>query len=236
MSGQVGPPGPAGPAGPPGPQGHAGVMGPAGAAGLPGPQGAVGVAGPAGMPGPVGPPGPAGAQGPQGPAGPAGGITGPTTGTGAMVLQHQPVIMGVTDGSAAVAGAVGEHLYAEASPDTTGAVSVPHNTTTTIVSLALTPGDWDVWGEVWLPSPNSGAIDIFATLTNGSANNGYLTVDFSRIEITPATAGNGNQWGLGPNRQNITAATTISLTAWAYMNTTSEIISAYGKIHARRMR
>lgn len=105
--------------GPPGAPGAPGAMGP------PGPQGQ-------GAPGPQGPQGPPGAQGPQGAQG-AQGTPGLTVGP----------ITGVTDGSVAGAGIVGEVLFAQQ----TDTWSVPIGgtpVTKTASPLTLTPGDWDV--------------------------------------------------------------------------------------------
>lgn len=78
--------------------------------------------------------------------GDSGGDVEPGTGTGLIVGQDQPVInqpivMGVTDGSNAASGEIGEFLNSTASSN---APNANGNTTVQVNSLLIPPGDWDV--------------------------------------------------------------------------------------------
>jgi len=66
---------------------------------------------------------------------------------------------GVTDGSDAVAGQIGEYLTASG-----GSVGLSSGTIANIVTLALTPGDWDVEGNVVF-NP-TGAVTFVAASVN----------------------------------------------------------------------
>ena len=118
-----------------GPQGAQGPAGPAGAQGTPGTPGAAGAQGIKGDPGIPGTPGATGSQGPQGPAGAQGakGDTGPGGMVGPagpsavsanagnlaklgtdnlLMVSNTSVLNGVTDGSNAAAGQIGEYISA----------------------------------------------------------------------------------------------------------------------------
>lgn len=107
----------------------------------------------------VGPPGPAGPAGPGGPAGPPG-PSGPTTGTGPnFVLENQPtinqpVVMGITDGSSAGPGEVGELITG------TNTATAVYNTALSVGTINLTPGQWLVYGNC------SGSGDFSTALPN----------------------------------------------------------------------
>lgn len=67
----------------------------------------------------------------------AGGIATPPPSTGTP-------IMGVTDGSEAEPGAVGEYIVASSSVGTT----LPSNVPLAICQIDLTAGDWEIWGTI----------------------------------------------------------------------------------------
>lgn len=75
---------------------------------------------------------------------------------------------GVTDGSSAAPGMVGEVLTANG-PVT----ALPTGTWTTVKSMNLTPGDWDVWGTVQI------------TLSGGSVGSQLQ----ASVSLTPASNG-----------------------------------------------
>lgn len=176
--GPVGPQGPQGEPGPAGPQGAQGPQGPQGSQGETGQRGPQGQPGQTGDPGPqgaTGPQGPQGAQGQQGLQGQTGqqgakGDTGATGATGPQGPQglpgpsavsadtknvaklgsdsliYVPPLVGVADGSNAAAGEVGE--FRSAQMLSTSAISLTTNVSAVIATLALTAGDWDVWGAL----------------------------------------------------------------------------------------
>jgi hypothetical protein len=182
------PPGPSGPqgaAGPPGPQGEAGPQGEPGAQGPQGPQGntgATGPEGPTGAPGLQGPQGPKGdkgdagtpgASGPQGSVGPAGPSAVSANagnlaklGTDNLIFVPAPTaIKGVTDGSDAAAGMVGEVI----SSSNFGGVALTTNVSMNVTQIALTPGDWNVGGVVIFTPSGTGPNSVIAALSQTAA-------------------------------------------------------------------
>ena len=154
-----------GPAGPPGAQGDPGPPGPPGAAGEPGPPGPTGAAGEPGYDGEDGAPGPAGPPGDQGDPGDPGldgndgepgaqGDEGPTEVSAdpdnlamlgsddLLYVENRYAFKGVTDGTDADPGNVGEYINVY---NIDGIVPAA-NTSITICSIPLPPGCWEVWG------------------------------------------------------------------------------------------
>jgi hypothetical protein len=188
--------------------------------------------------GPTGATGPAGAAGPQGPAGPTGsagmqgstGALGPTGPTGTFNLK------GVTDGSDAALGNVGEFQAASNS------AGVPLTTAVTadVTSLALPAGDWQVSGVViFTPTttgPNSiigGINTVSATLpTDTQVLAGACTL--SQIWSASMTSNKKQILPLAMCRINIAAATTVYLMAQSSFGGGS--VTATGRLIARRMR
>ena len=132
---------------------------------------------------------------------------------------------GVTDGSDASAGQIGEYVTASSS----GAVTPSTGAVNNIATLPLTPGDWDVAGNVIFNptagvtyaacsvSTTSGAIGPIATRVPGAASATQLRI------------GTG-----GSLRVSVAAPTTVYLTAQTAFSSGS--MSVTGVISARRMR
>ena len=68
-------------------------------------------------------------------------------------------LFGVTDGSNAVAGQIGEVLQVLIS----AAVTLTNSVQTNVGSIALPPGDWDLTGELWITHGNSPAPTVLQT-------------------------------------------------------------------------
>jgi Collagen triple helix repeat (20 copies) len=171
-TGATGDPGPAGPPGPPGAdgatgaQGTPGPAGPAGGEGPTGPAGQDGAAGPAGPDGAAGPQGPAGSPGPQGSAGPPGpsavsANAGNLAKLGTDSLVYVPPLKGITDGSEALPGNVGEVISAGNTIGFNLTTAVPSN----VVTLVLTPGDWNVGGVIIFAPTSTGPNSVIAALS-----------------------------------------------------------------------
>jgi len=136
---------------------------------------------------------------------------------------------GVVDGSDAEAGDVGEYLTAAS-----GAVALASNTPTDVVTLPLTAGDWDVWGEV-----SFGTTFVFfeAYTWIGLAAATMAAPGMSSIKLVSSgdVVGMGNSvFQAGPVRFSVSAATTVRLGAQARF--TSGATNAVGVISARRVR
>lgn len=126
---------------------------------------------------------------------------------------------GVTDGSDAAAGVVGEYMTAS------GSVGLSNNALATVTSLTLTAGDWQVTGFVTF------------TLTSAASNHYVVTIDGEPgTEIIATIPSGSGTWRLqaGTVRRNVTTNTAVSLLALAGF--TSGSVSAAGTINARRMR
>jgi hypothetical protein len=132
---------------------------------------------------------------------------------------------GVTDGSNAAAGQVGEYL----STLVTAAVGIASSTWTTIGALTLTPGDWDVWGQIG-HAPAAAATQVYGELDTLTTPTGAVS---DSISYATSYVYNGSScyMALTPVRLSITANTTVYL--HAYCNNTSSVT---GKIQARRRR
>jgi len=137
----------------------AGQAGGNGAVGPPGPTGPMGPPG-VGNTGPVGPPGPIGPQGPPGPIGSDEGLV--TQPELVQILANYKLLQGVTDGSSAPPGQVGEFLQSvnPAPGVTVGVSGVSYNTS----AVDLTPGNWLVWGSAGvIPVDNTISLTLLAT-------------------------------------------------------------------------
>jgi hypothetical protein len=152
-------------------------------------------------------------------------------------------IAGITTGVAAAAGIVGEYL---SSIKTVAAgVAIANNTLTQITSLTLTPGDWDLWGEIIYGVPTGGAATI--SFTSGSLwttsaatpattlipADGALAADY-RTDTPIIGSSASSTINLGPMVVNITINTTFFLNGFATYSATQLLVG--GAIRARRRR
>ena len=137
-----------------------------------------------------------------------------------LTTQLGSVGQGVTDGSDAAAGMVGEYLTASGS-----GVGLTNNVMTTVATLTLTAGDWDVYGVVTFHLTG-------ATTTHYAAG---LDGTFGTEIIATVPAGSG-VWQLqaGTVRRNVTGTTAVLLQGLCGFSAGS--VSADGTIRARRMR
>jgi hypothetical protein len=114
---------------------------------------------------------------------------------------NSPAFVGITDASNAAAGRVGEVLSATA----TG-VAVGHNVETTIVSLPLTAGDWEVWGSGVPSAGNAGlqlGISVGGAAVDLTYGEGVQNVQGSSVVVLQT----------GVIRVNVNAPTTVTLRA-----------------------
>lgn len=157
----------------------------------------------------------------------------PGTGTGLIVGQdqptiNQPVITGVTDGSNASAGDVGEIISQEV--PISSEVSLTDGVEANVTSIALSSGDWNIWANVFF---------------NGSTNN--MNTVFCQSNVVSATIGDGDEFNRidqGPylqigmstpfRRVSVSSNQTVYLVARA--NFSSGSAGACGEIFARRVR
>jgi hypothetical protein len=140
-------------------------------------------------------------------------------------------VVGVTDGSNAGAGYVGE--YIGNSLQSGSAVSVTSDNNTSIVSVSLTAGDWDVSGCVAFRPAGGANVTFYKAGTNsGSTSFGGLGTFF---EISGAATATVDQYFPIPTiRWSLSGATTIYLVVRT--NFTVGTMTAFGLLGARRVR
>ena len=228
--------------------GATGPVGPTGATGATGPVGVTGATGPTGGTGPVG------ATGPQGPNWQAGtGLTlntatdpdtiyvstpyltanqtitlsGYATGSGTTAIAATVnKVKGVTDASNATAGDVGEMLSA-----TLSGAGIANNSAYGLGALALTAGDWDVWGDA-LFSYSGGNV---ANSCIACINNVNTTIGGPQFLVAQAANTLGGQNVPVPyQRVNLSSPANVFLNVQSGFS--SGTCTASGHIYARRAR
>lgn len=145
-----------------------------------------------------------------------------------------PGIVGVTDGSNALAGTVGEYVSSAVSVTTTGATS---GTYQNVTSISLTAGDWDVWGSIQI---NGASTTIFSTL-NGcisttsatfSGTTGYntsiiLSITQNNLAFAPCVP-------VAPQRLSLSTTTIVYLVMYPLFSVSTAGLGGF--IAARRRR
>lgn len=132
---------------------------------------------------------------------------------------------GSSGGSSAPVGSVGEIISAVNTAGTAMTANVGAN----IASIVLTPGDWDIQGQIFF-ALSGAATSLHAAISLTSATQPAVSLNQSRGFFNGSFSGN-NQIGLSPCRANITVNTTYYLVAQ-----TSVACTGTGVIWARRMR
>ena len=143
-------------------------------------------------------------------------------------------IYGTSTNDNAAAGYVGEVISSNV---TTGVPLTTSNITYNITSISLTPGDWDVYGEVWFIAGTGAPIGLTAAINNVSATmpstaGGIGTARNQLIGTFGASS--GGTLSLRPCRASLTTTTTYYLLM--SMNFPSGAPTATGNIWARRAR
>lgn len=143
-------------------------------------------------------------------------------------------IPGIGDGSAAVAGNVGETISQSVAPGS--AIVLTNATIADVTSVPLTPGDWDVWANIGI-APGAGAtmtsisawINIGSAVDPGAPNGGaYVT------SVPPAAFAAQQVLPVG----SMTIETATNITAYLSTNVafSGGTAGAFGAITARRRR
>lgn len=143
---------------------------------------------------------------------------------------NRPVNMGVTDGSSAQPGEVGEFVdsgiinISALPPDTT----YFHN----LISISLGAGDWDVTAWAWIyGSIDGSALSLTVEIGDINADNGNAlnAQPYFRAQVFSNRAASATN---GPKRFNLATATQM----WAWILVGSGWLGGYAQIYARRMR
>jgi hypothetical protein len=260
--GETGDPGSQGPTGPQGSPGPQGAQGQPGAAGPQGPKGDAGTIGPQGVPGPAGSQGPKGDKGDTGATGSQGlqgvpgapgsaGATGPAgptavsanagnlakLGTDNLIfVPNTGPIKGVTDGSDAAAGMVGEVL----SSSNIGGVALTTNAAMNVTQITLSPGDWNVGGVIIFSPANTGPNSVIAALSQTAAtlpSDNDVATGRGIMQQIWASSMPSNKTQTTPTslmRVNTSTSKTVYLVALAVFG--GGIVTVTGYISARRVR
>ena len=148
---------------------------------------------------------------------------------------------GVSDGSSASVGLVGEYMSAVIASGS--ALALTTATARTIASLVLTAGDWDVAGELWFtPAATTTATALAAGIgTTANAVPAAPADNAARASVSATSASSMNNTGIantvlacGPCRMSLAATTTVYIAALATFAVST--LSGYGRIRARRLR
>ncbi len=163
-----------------------------------------------------------------------------TTGSGAVVLANTPTIttpvtVGVTNGTAASSGNVGQIVSSTVNP--VPGVSMTNNTFANITSISLPAGDWDIMAQVsFNPAPTTTVQGFVASisLTSATAGSNY-NINESVEEITGMfITGAPIVASVAEACATISTTTTYYLVANVGFGVST--MSAGGKIIARRRR
>lgn len=142
-------------------------------------------------------------------------------------------IPGTATNDDAGAGKVGE--FSSANLASGSAVSLVTGTAKDVVTLSLTAGDWDIWGDVnFAPAGTTTITQIGAWVSLATGT--FPTLPASGVQNLNATltTGAAQTLGTGMLRVSLSATTTVYLSAIASFGTST--MSAYGIITARRAR
>lgn len=144
-------------------------------------------------------------------------------------------VQGVSDGSNASAGYVGEFVTASvfASP-----VNITTLTATDMTSISLTSGDWDVWGNIYFTGAVSTVVNqlnAWVSSTSASYPNG-VTLSRQDYGDTGSSSTGGVAMGLpiSPLRFSLSSTTTIYISGYTKFSIST--LSMIGFISARRVR
>ncbi len=165
------------------------------------------------------------------------GIYNPGATLGANTFTGTQVYPGVTDASNAAAGVVGEFLSTTVAIGS--AVALTTTTAANVMSLSLTAGDWDVWGQLQLTGGGSTVLNGFfgnINLTSGTiadnTSGGYIGLAWGAVSpfglIGPISV------MVPPRRFNVSSTTSVFMNAEAIFSVST--CSAYGGLFARRRR
>lgn len=156
--------------------------------------------------------------------------------TFAGVITPSAGITGVTDGSSATAGNVGEVISSGIAVGS--AVSLTTATPANVTSITLTAGDWDVHGLVVFntaPTTTVASVDSAISLTSATLPTSAENINESRMSMEASfTTGGDPRFPTGTARINVATTTTVYLVAQMIFGTSTS--AAYGNIWARRVR
>lgn len=142
-------------------------------------------------------------------------------------------IVGTTTNDDATTGLVGE--YQTASLASGSATSLSNGTAKTVISVSLTAGDWDVWGNVaFVQSSTTTTILGAAISTTNNTLPSPGTLGYVRMVMPSGVIASDYYMSTNIARISIASTTTVYLVAVAFFSAST--YSAFGTIGARRVR
>lgn len=141
-----------------------------------------------------------------------------------------PNIIGVTDGSNAAAGSVGEFFSSVIS--SASAVSMTVNVPNTVTSISLTAGDWDVWGNI----DAIGTGLNLPTITTWISSSTSLPDSSLYDNNTQYSATINGNIGCRPPSLRFSLSTTTTIYLQLQWGAAAGSLTACGGIYARRRR
>jgi len=141
---------------------------------------------------------------------------------------------GTTTNDSAAAGKIGEVISSTIAVGS--AVALTSNTGANITSVSLTSGDWEVFGVIKFTGGATTTVTwiqgcVHTTSATFSDNDSSVAIHFGGATIV---ANINQSFPLAPIRVSIASTTTHYLVAKSTFGTST--LSAYGAIHARRIR
>ena len=134
--------------------------------------------------------------------------------------------LGITNGSNAAAGQIGEYISASI-----GATAISSGVFTNLLSISLTAGDWEVSGGCAITGSATNIVNIAG---GSSATSATLGPGGSYFQQSGAANQSALVQSVPTFRYNVTTTTTIYLVVYAGFSTGTA--SAFGLLQARRMR
>lgn len=141
---------------------------------------------------------------------------------------------GVTDGSSASAGQIGEEITSTVLQ--ASAVALTTATSKDVTSISLTAGDWEVSGSVFNIPAATTSITVLQGGISTTTNTFPVASAGSFIHRTAALVPTAVVWGydISPIRISVSGTTTVYLEAMSTFTVSTN--AAFGTIRARRMR
>jgi hypothetical protein len=161
------------------------------------------------------------------------GSTSPTFTTGITFTPTTGGIVGTTTNDNVAALKVGEYIFSNI---TSPGVTLSTGTAADITSISLTPGDWDVWGNIVNgPAGGTTATQLIAWISTTSATLPTAPNNGAEILITQAFAAGATQaYPVGQIRLSLAITTSVFLSIQQSFAVAG--MTAYGFIGARRRR
>lgn len=140
-------------------------------------------------------------------------------------------IIGTTNSDNASSGIVGE--YISANLPSGSAITLTNSTNTNIISISVTPGDWDIFGNVFFSSTST-SNPAYIAWTSQFSNTGLDASNYTRFSYFGSTL-NCNAGLICPYLR-INASTTINVYLECFVSASDGSTTACGSIFARRVR